>query len=113
MERINGSDSKEELKNILQEDIGQGDYIKGKIGYFILYNHLYLTWLEKGMVFSIADVRNELSSFNRNIDSSAKGVFDTFQTGLSKLGETDAAKTKAVSNLIHLINEIPMGKARL
>ena len=39
-----------------------------------------------------------------------EGVFDTLQTGLSKLGETDAARTKAVSNLIHLIDEIPMGK---
>lgn len=114
VERIFGSDSKEELKNISEEDIDQIDYIKGKIGYFIPYNHLYSTWLEKGMDFSIADVRDALSSFNRNIDSSAKGVFegvfDTLQTGLSKLGETDAARTKAVSNLIHLIDEIPMGK---
>ena len=114
VEKIFGSDSKEELKNISEEDIDQIDYIKGKIGYFIPYNHLYSTWLEKGMDFSIADVRDALSSFNRNIDSSAKGVFegvfDTLQTGLSKLGETDAARTKAVSNLIHLIDEIPMGK---
>ena len=114
VERIFGSDSKEELKNISEEDIDQIEYIKGKIGYFIPYNHLYSTWLEKGMDFSIADVRDALSSFNRNIDSSAKGVFegvfDTLQTGLSKLGETDAARTKAVSNLIHLIDEIPMGK---
>ena len=114
VERIFGADSKEELKNISEEDIDQIDYIKGKIGYFIPYNHLYSTWLEKGMDFSIADVRDALSSFNRNIDSSAKGVFegvfDTLQTGLSKLGETDAARTKAVSNLIHLIDEIPMGK---
>lgn len=114
VERIFGLDSKEELKNISEEDIDQIDYIKGKIGYFIPYNHLYSTWLEKGMDFSIADVRDALSSFNRNIDSSAKGVFegvfDTLQTGLSKLGETDAARTKAVSNLIHLIDEIPMGK---
>lgn len=114
VERIFGSDSKEELKNISEEDIDQIDYIKGKIGYFIPYNHLYSTWLEKGMDFSIADVRDALSSFNRNIDPSAKGVFegvfDTLQTGLSKLGETDASRTKAVSNLIHLIDEIPMGK---
>ena len=68
VERIFGSDSKEELKNISEEDIDQIDYIKGKIGYFIPYNHLYSTWLEKGMDFSIADVRDALSSFNRNID---------------------------------------------
>ena len=114
VEKIFGSDSKEELKNISEEDIDQIDYIKGKIGYFIPYNHLYSTWLEKGMDFSIADVRDALSSFNRNIDSSAKGVFegvfDTLQTGLSKLGDSEAARTKAVSNLIHLIDEIPMGK---
>ena len=114
VEKIFGSDSKEELKNISEEDTDQIDYIKGKIGYFIPYNHLYSTWLEKGMDFSIADVRDALSSFNRNIDSSAKGVFegvfDTLQTGLSKLGDTDASRTKAVSNLIHLIDEIPMGK---
>jgi len=36
------------------------------------------------------------------------GIFDTLQTGLSKLGESSASQTKAISDLIHLIKDIPM-----
>lgn len=36
------------------------------------------------------------------------GIFTTLETGLSKLGDTAGKQTKAVSNLIHLIKDIPM-----
>ena len=52
---------------------------------------------EKGD-FAIANVRDALSAFYRNIDPARKrvfaGIFDTLQTGLSKLG-TDARKAAA------------------
>jgi len=36
------------------------------------------------------------------------GIFDTLQTGLSKLGESAAKQTKAISDLLQLIKDIPM-----
>lgn len=36
------------------------------------------------------------------------GIFITLQTGLSKLGDNTGSQTKAVRDLIHLIQTIPM-----
>lgn len=35
-------------------------------------------------------------------------IFDTLQTGLSKLGDNSKSQTKAISDLIYLIKDIPM-----
>lgn len=87
-------------------------YCKKKFGYFISYDNLFSTWLAKGKDFTVADVRDALSAFNRNIYESHKKVFDkiffTLETGLSKLGDSSGSQTKAVNELIHLIKDIPM-----
>ena len=53
-----------------------------------------------------------LQAFSRLIDPHHKKVFDgvfaTLQTGLSKLGESSGARTKAIRDLIYLIKDIPM-----
>ncbi|GAB7195798.1 hypothetical protein [Dickeya oryzae] len=36
------------------------------------------------------------------------GIFATLETGLSKLGESAGKRTKAISDLLHLIKSIPM-----
>lgn len=86
--------------------------IRNNIGYFIGYDHLFSTWLEKGSDFNVADVRDALSAFSRLINSNHKkvfdGVFDTLQTGLSKLGDSSNSQTKAISDMLHLIKDIPM-----
>ena len=86
--------------------------IRKNLGYFIGYDNLFSTWLEKGSDFNVADVRDALSAFSRLINSNHKkvfdGVFDTLQTGLSKLGDSSNSQTKAISDLIHLIKDIPM-----
>lgn len=88
------------------------NYIKGNIGYFIAYPDLFSSWIKMGRDFDVANVRDALSAFNRLINPVHKklfsGIFDTLQTGLSKLGESSAAQTKAISELIHLIKDIPM-----
>lgn len=60
----------------------------------------------------MANVRDALSAFERNIRSSHKklysGIFDTLRAGLGKLGATASEQTRAISDLIHLINDIPM-----
>lgn len=82
------------------------------LGYFIGYKDLFSTWIQMGADFSVDNVRVALSSFTRLISSSHKkvfeGIFNTLETGLSKLGDTSKSQTKAVSDLIRLINEIPM-----
>jgi len=57
-------------------------------------------------------VRDALSAFSRLIDTNHKklfdGIFTTLETGLSKLGESAGKRTKAISDLLHLIKSIPM-----
>lgn len=52
-----------------------------------------------------------LSAFNRLIGLEHKkvfeGIFDTLYTNLTKLGDTSGARTKTISYLIHLIQDIP------
>ena len=86
--------------------------LKQDLGYFIAYKDLFSTWINMGSDFSVDNVRTGLSSFSRNISPSHKklfeGVFTTLEVGLSKLGADTKSQTKAVSDLIQLINEIPM-----
>jgi type I restriction enzyme M protein len=86
--------------------------IRKNVGYFIAYENLFSTWLEIGSDFNVSNVRDALSAFSRLINTSHKKVFDkifdTLQTGLSKLGDSSGSQTKAISDLIHLIKDIPM-----
>ena len=86
--------------------------VQNKIGYFIAYENLFSTWLAKGSDFNVGNVRDALSAFSRLINPTHKKVFekifDTLQTGLSKLGDGAGSQTKAISDLIHLIKDIPM-----
>lgn len=104
--------SPEDIKALTEDDIETVDYIKSNIGYFIAYDDLFSTWIESGKDFDVSDVRDALSAFSRLISPAHKklfdGVFETLQTGLSKLGENATSQTKAISQLIHLIKDIPM-----
>ena len=86
--------------------------IQKAIGYFIGYENLFDTWLNMGSDFHVDHVIVALSAFSRLINPSHekvfKNIFQTLQTGLSKLGETSNARTKAISDLLHLIKGIPM-----
>lgn len=97
---------------VKEENVDIRDNIQKNIGYFIAYNDLFSTWLSKKSDFDISDVRDALNAFSRNISDGSKKVFDrifeTLQTGLSKLGDSAKAQTKAVSDLIYLIKDIPM-----
>lgn len=103
---------------LFDEGYSEEDHLKfisttqKSLGYFMSYDHLFSTWLNKGTDFNVADVRDALSAFSRMINSTHKkvfdGVFDTLQTGLSKLGDSSNSQTRAISDLIHLIKDIPM-----
>lgn len=102
----------EYLPELTEEDEETVESIQKNIGYFIAYEHLFSTWLAKGKDFSVQDVRDALSAFSRLINPTHKkvfeGIFDTLQTGLSKLGDSAASQSKAISDLIQLIKDIPM-----
>ncbi|CAK7032277.1 MAG: hypothetical protein MEBIL_04029 [Bilophila sp.] len=102
----------EYLPELTEEDAETVENVQKNLGYFISYENLFSTWIAKGSDFSAENVTDALSAFSRLINPSHKKVFDnifaTLQTGLSKLGETSGARTKAIRGLIYLIKDIPM-----
>ena len=102
----------EDLMELTEKDEETVEYCRRQLGYFISYDNLFSTWLKKGKDFDVSNVTDALSAFNRLIDPKHKKVFekifDTLDTGLSKLGDTSGARTKAISNLLQLIKDIPM-----
>ncbi len=104
--------TEENIKALSEDDTETVDFIKKSIGYFLSYNNLFHTWIEEGADFSEDNVITALSAFNRSISPKHKklfdGIFNTLETGLSKLGDTAAKRTKAIRDLLYLIKDIPM-----
>ncbi|MER2021299.1 MAG: type I restriction-modification system subunit M [Stenotrophomonas sp.] len=104
--------TEDEIRALSEEDAETVEHIKSNIGYFIAYPHLFSTWIEHKGDFDVSHVREALSAFSRLIHPNHKrlfeGIFKTLETGLSKLGETAAKQTKAISELLQLIKDIPM-----
>lgn len=102
----------DDMAELTEEDKHSVEYCRNQLGYFIAYDNLFSTWLKKGKDFDVSDVTDALSAFNRLIAPKHRKVyekiFDTLDTGLSKLGDTSGARTKAISNLLQLIKDIPM-----
>ncbi len=102
----------EDLESIVEDDEETVSFIQQNIGYFISYENLFSTWLKKKNDFDVSNVRDALSAFSRLINPTHKKVFekifDTLQTGLSKLGDSSGAQTKAIAGLLDLIKDIPM-----
>lgn len=104
--------TKEDIEMISEDDQETVRYVQERIGYFISYENLFSTWIEPSTDFDVANVRDALSAFSRLIDKNYKKVFDkifqTLETGLSKLGSSAKEQTKAISDLLQLIKDIPM-----
>lgn len=106
----NGVDS-DEMKSITEENVDAVSLLQQDLGYFISYENLFSTWLEMKKDFTVANVRDALSAFDRKISPNHKKLFDkifeTLQTGLSKLGTSTNEQNAAVRDLVSLIREIP------
>jgi len=117
--------TKEELKTLKEEDEGVREYAQKNLGYFIAYENLFSSWLKAGSDFTVDNVKVALSAFTRliyepeiqvggTIKKSDKykkvydKIFNTLETGLSKLGSSTGEQTKSIRALIALIQEIPM-----
>ena len=98
-------------ENVHENNESLVDYCQQHLGYFIAYDNLFSTWLAKGSSFTVDNVRTALSAFNRLISETQKKVFskifNTLETGLSKLGDSTSSQTKSISELIQLIKDIP------
>ena len=104
--------SADDIKALNESDIEAVDFVQSKLGYFIAYDNLFSTWIDPKSDFDESNVRDALSAFSRLISPNHKklfeGIFTTLETGLSKLGESASKRTKAISDLLHLIKDIPM-----
>lgn len=102
----------EDIKALNEQDVDTVKYIQDNLGYFIAYDNLFSTWIDPTFDFDESNVRDALSAFSRLISPTYKklfeGIFTTLETGLSKLGESAGKRTKAISDLLHLIKNIPM-----
>ncbi|CAM3083303.1 type I restriction-modification system subunit M [Vibrio diazotrophicus] len=102
----------DEIRALTEEDADIVKYIQDNLGYFIAYDNLFSTWVDPKSDFDESNVRDALSAFSRLISPTYKklfeGIFTTLETGLSKLGESAGKRTKAISDLLHLIKSIPM-----
>ncbi|WP_445776820.1 type I restriction-modification system subunit M [Shewanella sp.] len=102
----------EDIKALSEADPDTVKYIQDNLGYFIAYDNLFSTWVDPTFDFDESNVRDALSAFSRLISPTYKklfeGIFTTLETGLSKLGESAGKRTKAISDLLHLIKSIPM-----
>ena len=107
----------EELAEVLVEDDSETvEFVQHRLGYFISYNNLHSTWRATGSDFNVADVRDALAAFDRLVLPSRAHVFNdifrTLETGLSKLGSNATSQTKAIKDLLDLINDIPTDGAQ-
>ena len=104
--------NEEDIKELKEDDEETIKFVQNAIGYFISYQNLFSTWIEKGSDFDVSDVRDALSAFDRRISLTHKKVFDrifnTLQTGLSRLGGSSGEQTKSIRDLLHLLKMIPM-----
>lgn len=84
-----------DIENLSVEDSANVRYISSNLGYFIEYKNLFPRWLKMGADFGINTISEALTSFRLNINPHRKKVFDkifeTLESGLSKLGENAAA----------------------
>lgn len=106
----NGVDG-DEMKSITEGNADAVNLLQQDLGYFISYENLFSTWLDMKKDFTVANIRDALSAFDRKINPNHKKLFDkifeTLQTGLSKLGASTNEQNAAVRDLVSLIREIP------
>jgi type I restriction enzyme M protein len=104
--------TEEDIKALSEEDPEAVKFVQSNLGYFIAYDNLFSTWVDPKSEFDESNVRDALSAFSRLISPNYKklfeGIFTTLETGLSKLGESAGKRSKAISDLLHLIKSIPM-----
>ena len=88
------------------------------LGYFIEPKFLFSAWVAdqasigiKSNTFSVRTLQQAITSFNLNVKNDYKifkGIFDSLQQGLTKLGSAATSQSQSISDLLVLIKDIPM-----
>lgn len=90
------------------------DMVRQSLGYCIRYQDLFSSWINPHNNFSVESVSTAISAFNRSIYHAHKplfeNIFESLETGLSKLGESAGAQTKALRGIINIISDIPISE---
>ena len=99
-----------------KEDIKDNDpdaikMIQDELGYFIAYDDLFSSWVDKGINLITSHVSDALIRFNSRIKPEYKkvyeNIFSTLSGGLSKFGESMGSRDKAVRDMVAMTGEIP------
>lgn len=100
--------TKEDLKDADEDTVKM---IQDELGYYISYNDLFSTWVDKGVNLVTSDVSEALIRFNNQIKTEYKkvyeNIFSTLSGGLSKFGENMGSRDKAVRDMVAMTGEIP------
>lgn len=102
-----------DIAEISEENTEEVNYIRESLGYFIAPKNLYQEWAKLDSSFTVDNVITALSAFQRNISANPhhqkvfSGIFNTLETGISKLGSNANQRTKQVRSLVDLIRDIP------
>ncbi|MBN0919222.1 type I restriction-modification system subunit M [[Mycoplasma] gypis] len=105
----------DEIKNFVVKDLDEDTkkQLLNELGYLIDYDYLFSTWVERIDEFKLSWLTEGVSAFNDSFrgnekyESNFKGIFEVFETGISKLGNDQASKSNAIKELIYLIKDIP------
>ncbi len=101
--------TKEDIKG--EPDKDTISMIKDELGYYIAYNDLFSSWVDKGVNLVTSDVSEALIRFNTQIKPEYKkvyeNIFSTLSGGLSKFGENLGSRHKAVRDMVAMTGEIP------
>lgn len=102
-------DFRDDLNEDNQRDV---EFLKENIGYFISYDGLFSTWVNPEFDFNEGHVIDALNAFARNVNPQYAHVFadifDTLSMKLPRLAETPAKRTSAITDILNLIDPIPM-----
>ena len=119
--------SEKEVKFLKENDYAESDimavtesdddtrkFLLSRLGYFISYKNLFSTWIKDGSDFGVERVNDALSDFSRLLspdkESIYGGIFETLSHGIPRLGADSKSQTQALTDLIYLIDDIPMTK---
>ena len=106
----------EDIRAFDEDDEEGVKLLLDNVGYYIPYRHLYSTWVDPDEDFKAADVTDALNAFPQHIQADYADVFrDIFKdlrNRLGDLGSNDAERTKALGQILELVDPIPMGKSK-
>jgi type I restriction enzyme M protein len=98
--------TKSEILELSNEDSETVKFIQSSVGYFIKPEHLFLSWIEKGVDFDYSDVNIAIRAFERINQNCMKGEFTesfyAFEKHINILAKkVSGDRTREIFRLLH------------